>query len=189
MLEYISWQNFLTTVAFLVGTYYLVATIVLYNKEIVNAIKGNKLQNDNGEGNTIDSALSKNDLLGKTQYHTPLKSTTETISLEEISFQSATSKTEEMMPVSTSQKEPIIIGTIADLIQEVKTLAGIIQGNEKEEVVALFKSLLAHYPNLVHTQYQHAINIYIYSTLKEQEGFDLKPQDINTWWNEENALQ
>jgi len=177
MLESISWQNFLTTVALVVSVYYLVSTLLLYNKEILFTFKRNPSQ---VEEDSLE-AVNGSNLLGKVLSENSINSSPAKISTEEISFQFSPAGTQEAF--SPPQSDTLMIGTIADLLQEAKALTEVVHGHSKEEAVALFKSLLARYPYLASTQYQQAISIHICTTLKEQ-GFDLQPNDVDRWWAE-----
>ena len=103
---------------------------------------------------------------------------------EEINVQPSGEAEEPIRQSATNSPETLLIGTIADLLEEIKTVIAGLPPNEKEETVLLFKALLSRYPQLILTRYQEAINFFIYNSLKEKATFDLKPNEIKSWWYE-----
>jgi hypothetical protein len=87
----------------------------------------------------------------------------------------------------TSSQDHLLIGSIADLLQEVKTVSQLIAEckSDKAEGESLFRTLLLRYPNLRSTTYRDAINLYILDAARNQFSFDLSSPEINTWWEEQ----
>jgi hypothetical protein len=107
---------------------------------------------------------------------------------EELQFQSSNESEEIITPVQSNQTDTLLIGTIADLLQEIKALAEVVSISSKEESISFFKSLLQRFSKLRGTHYEDAVNVFIYNSCKEQCGFDLQPNEIKSWWvaEEEN---
>ncbi|QLH32243.1 MAG: hypothetical protein HWD62_07190 [Cyclobacteriaceae bacterium] len=69
MFESISWQEFISTIALLIGGYYVITTLLLYGSEISNIFKQKKLNltNTHERENQTDSNESI-ELMGSVKY-------------------------------------------------------------------------------------------------------------------------
>ena len=69
MLESISWQEFISTIALLIGGYYAITVLLLYSKEITNIFKQKKLNltNTSVRENQTESNESI-ELMGSVRY-------------------------------------------------------------------------------------------------------------------------
>jgi hypothetical protein len=193
MFNSISWQEFLAAIAVVVIGYYVITTLLLYSGEITYIFKQK-------ESKLIDSATQDDqsgsnerndpsDLMGKIKYETEVNVPREkSVASEELQFQSSNESEEVIVPVQSNQTDTLLIGTIADLLQEIKALAEVVSISSKEESVSFFKSLLQRFSKLRGTHYEDAVNVFIYNSCKEQCSFDLQPNEIKSWWivEEEN---
>lgn len=186
MFNSISWQDFLTVMAVAVGSYYAITVLLLYSSEITNIFRQKESKQFSSEAteDQIDS-IESNDLMGKVKYETEVHVPREkNVSSEELQVQSL-NEIEESITTSVSvNSDTLLIGTIADLLQEAKVLAEVVSDSSKEEAVSLFKSLLSRYPQLAATHYREAVSLFIYDSCKQHCEFDLEPKEIKSWWSE-----
>jgi hypothetical protein len=184
MFNSISWQDFLTAIMIVVGGYYAITTLLLYSTEITSIFKQKQPKQITSEvAEDQKDSIESNDLMGKVKYETEVQVPREkSISVEELQVLSSDEHEEAVTTSSANHSDTLIIGTIADLLQEIKALAGVVKDSSKEEAVPLFKSLLSRYPQLAGTNYREAVSVFLYDSCKQQCEFDLEPNEINSWW-------
>jgi len=186
MLESISWQDFFTTLAILVGTYYLVTSLLLYNKELVSLVRKKSLPTTQQELPIKNLSGANQNLMGEIRYNSPMTTKENIVESQELAFKSDNREEEEVI-TKTNSTEALLVGTIADLLQELKTLINIVSHNTMEESSPLFRAILTNYPQLVGSHYQEAISLFIYATTKEQCEFTLELDQIKSWWPSTNT--
>ncbi|MEP2669089.1 MAG: hypothetical protein ABJH04_08845 [Cyclobacteriaceae bacterium] len=184
MFESISWQEYLSTISLLIGGYYLVTTLLLFSSEITNIFKQKQFGTSVGE--TIQYQNESNgtdDLMGKVRYETLQQQNVprqEKVEVEQLAF---TANEVEEEPIEVfDELEDSRKKSIQNITEEVDALTQIISGNNKEEVVSLFQSLLSRYAHFIGTPYQKEINQSIYNSFKAQYEFQIEPGEINLWW-------
>jgi len=108
-----------------------------------------------------------------------------TTGTEELIFSAPQEKEHRSEPEPNQvSEESLIIGTIADLLQEAKTLIQVILEceGEREESISMFRSLFSKYPGLAETKFRTAINMFILDMCKDECAFDLSISEVNSWW-------
>ena len=184
MFDTISWQEFITTVALLAGSYYCVSAIILYRRELSAWLKSGEHQDlvptaHPGTGRREDKDPS-GDLMGKAQPDQWLNAN-ENVELSEageLRFGPSTREQE-------TSENAMILGTVSDLLQEIRSLVEAVAGSNggREEFVSMFRSLLERYPQLNGTSYKDTINVFICDTCKEHSPFELELKEIRSWWS------
>jgi hypothetical protein len=190
MFNSISWQDFLIVIVVAISSYYIITSLLLYSGEITHIFKQKESkQIDSSTQDDQNSSNEPNDLMGKIKYETEVNvPRKKSVTSEELQFQSSNESEEVIVPVQSNQTDTLLIGTIADLLQEIKALTEVVSTSNKEESVSFFKSLLQRFSKLKGTHYEDAVNMFIYNSCKEQCSFDLQPNEIKSWWiaEEEN---
>ena len=189
MFESISWQQFLSAVVLIGGGYYVITTLLLYGSEITTIFKQKERKQSASEINDDQNDSNESiDLMGKIKYDTEVNVPHENlITTEEIQVQTTNEDEEVVVGSPSDQADALIIVTIADLLEEIKTLADVLKDSSKEEAVLFFKAILSCYPQLIGTNYQEALSLFIYDSCKEHCQFDLTPNEIKSWWTEEEG--
>jgi hypothetical protein len=192
MFNSISWQDFLIVIVVAISSYYIITTLLLYSGEITHIFK--QKESKQIDSTTQDDQNGSNerndpsDLMGKIKYETEVNVPREkSVASEELQFQSSNESEEIIEPTQSNQSDTLIIGTIADLLQEIKALAEVVSTSSKEESVSFFKSILQRFSKLRGTHYEDAVNVFIYNSCKEQCSFDLQPNEIKSWWIAEES--
>ena len=165
---------------------------MLYSGEITHIFKQKKSKQIDSttqdDQNGSNERNDPSDLMGKIKYETEVNVPREkSVTSEELQFQSSNESEEVIVPVQSNQTDTLLIGTIADLLQEIKALTEVVSTSNKEESVSFFKSLLQRFSKLKGTHYEDAVNVFIYNSYKEQCSFDLQPNEIKSWWVEEES--
>lgn len=193
MFNAITWEAFLTTVILLVGGYYFITTFLLYHKEITQWVKSRAARSPETSSSApevIEESTDNKGILGKInsdgQSITPR---TSTISAEDLSFGASEEEVAEIVKPVTAlrpQSDHLIIGSVADLLQEIKTLIQLITeyNSDKAESASLFRTLLLRYPHVKSTEYKDAISLYICQAAT-QFSFTLDLQEASNWWEDE----
>jgi len=189
MFNSISWQDFLIVIVVAISSYYIITSLLLYSGEITHIFKQKESKQIDSDAHDDQSGSNEpNDLMGKIKYETEVNVPREkSVTSEELQFQASNESEEVIVPVQSNQTDTLLIGTIADLLQEIKALAEVVSTSSKEESVSFFKSLLQRFSKLRGTHYEDAVNMFIYNSCKEQCSFDLQPNEIKSWWIAEES--
>ena len=192
MFNSISWQDFLIVIVVAISSYYIITSLLLYSGEITHIFKQKESKqidpDAHDDQNGSNERNDPSDLMGKIKYETEVNVPREkSVASEELQFQSSNESEEIITPVQSNQTDTLLIGTIADLLQEIKALAEVVSISSKEESISFFKSLLQRFSKLSGTHYEDAVNMFIYNSCKEQCSFDLQPNEIKSWWIAEES--
>lgn len=185
MFSSISWQEFFIVIAFSVLAYYCLTALLLFRTDIVSLLRGQV----SGSMRKDDLSLSDSgsEVMGSIQPDE-----------EPVSLRISTNTSQEIQVLSDGDPETLtevrqspgvesgamLIGSVADLLQEVKTLVELIAEykSPKEEALSLFQTLLLRYPHLRESIYQEPVNLYIYENSKSRFPFSLELDEIRRWW-------
>lgn len=171
MLQSISWSDFFTAVAVLVTLYYLFSVAVFYQKDFVHYLKnrGKSSQSDS------DTTSMSDNIMGAThsEQHVPRE---ERIAPEDVQIISKRDDSEQ------TDSDSLLVGTVSDLLQEIRLLNENIQLQTKDELVPVFRELLAKYPKLINTQYQEAINLFIVNASQESGKWEFDSVEVESLW-------
>lgn len=184
MFNSISWQEFFQTVIVAVGSYYAISILLLYSRDITQKIQAFKTRSVKTEPQSRATGL--NNLMGAIKNEQPsetISSNQKVVSSTEISISENASDT-----AAKYLEDALLIGTVSDLLQEVKVIADMITestGN-KEDAASAFQSLLKNYLHLSSTKYQEAIDLVIYDHCKNQCALQVEMSDIRSWWPQES---
>ena len=183
MLNSISWQEFFQTVLVAVGGYYAISILLLYSKDITQKIQALKTRSVKTESQSRATAL--NDLMGAIKNEQPseaILSNQKVVSSAEISISENASDT-----AAKYLEDALLIATVSDLLQEIKTIADMIAESKgtKQDAASAFQSLLKNYLHLSATKYQEAIDLVIYDHCKNQCTLQVEMSEIKSWWPQE----
>jgi len=187
MFTSITWEIFFTAILLIVGGYYSITALLLYHKEIVQWFKFRSQQSTvTTPEREPESSPSVGIMGGINQGNTsaPLKTS---VNIEEVAIAASDDEPEIIHSPTLQVKDDLLIGSVADLLQEIKTLVQLVAEykSDKSETQSLFHALLVRYPHLRDTTYQEAIGLYICDAAKGQFSFDVSPKEVSAWWNEE----
>ncbi|MBX2894710.1 MAG: hypothetical protein KF763_04665 [Cyclobacteriaceae bacterium] len=177
MFNTISWEQFLTTTALIIGGYYLVTSVFFYHREIFGWLTSkSKPQLPAPEREPATN------LMGRVQPEPVRPVRKQTVEADQIQFASGTPD-EESEAAATDTK--MVTGSVTDLLGEIKILGEMIVENKSplEEGIALFKSLLEHYPIVRDSPFREAVTIVVHTTCKETCRYELELTEVKTWWN------
>lgn len=188
MFSSITWEIFLTTVLAVVSCYYGITTLLLYHQEIIQYVKTRGQQHPVSPQPT-KVAASSHSVMGSIQEESSRELRSTISPAEEISVASDDDQPETVTSpeVVSWTRDNLLIGSVADLLQEVKTLSQLMAEceSDKAEGESLFKTLLLRYPHLRGTIYRDAVNLFIIDAARNHFVFDLSLSEINSWWEEE----
>ena len=184
MLNSISWQEFFQTVIVAVGGYYAISILLLYSKDITQKIQAFKTRSVKTEPQSRATDLIN--LMGAIKNEQPseaISSNQKVVSSAEISISENASNT-----AAKYLEDASLIGTVSDLLQEIKVIADMIAESEgnKEDAASAFQALLKNYLHLSATKYQDAIDLVIYDHCKNQCALQVEMSEIKSWWAKES---
>lgn len=186
MFESISWQEFFTTIALLLGGYYAIMVLLLFSSEITSFFRS-KPQGTSKPVKQHSESTTPSNLMGGVRVE---RSTLQELPREEVSA------SEELQITSQEAEESI---SAVDLVEEslqhdfssmsieIQLLVEISSQSTKEECVALFKTLLSNYPQFIGTPFQQQITQLIYDSCKEVNNYQLDLAEVNLWWLDPEA--
>lgn len=181
MLSSITWQEYIIAITILAGGYYVISLLLLYYREIIHWCKPRitpttKTVQKIPPDHAIMGGVNQDDLSSSIRSNT--------IASEDIAVVTTTNEPETIYIKDIDQRDDIIIGSVADLLEEVKQLLQLIKDGSMgiEESSMLFNALLIRYPQLTGTAYKDAITIYICNAAKNQLSFELQHKQVSDWW-------
>lgn len=185
MLESIAWQEFISTIALLIGGYYVITALLLYSSEISNIFKQKKLNltNTHERENQTDSNESI-DLMGSVKFggrqseNVPREEKSEAESLNVVTAQEPE---EPITEAATSEADEATLKSVSTLLEEINTLTEVVAVGSKAECAELFRTLLSNYPDLLHT-HEPEITSFIYNSCREHCEFQIELSEVKTWW-------
>jgi hypothetical protein len=184
MFSSITWEVFFSTVLLAVGVYYFISTVLLFHKEITGLFKAKSDGPIHREHHGQEEVNETEAIIGAVSHEENwLTHRTSLVDSEDVRM--AETDTHEMPDtIQAPGEQELLNGTIADLMQEIKTLLQLIgeYKSSKEECAELFGALFQKYPLLKDTSYQRAINQHICEENKAQFSFDIQPLDVRSWW-------
>ena len=166
------------TLTVLISAYYVISGILLYSTEIKAFFKGQK-ESESREDRETHRSDDRDEIMGRTRLSDDeTVSRAESFTSEELNF-SELQEAEEPFQTDT---ESLLVGTVSDLLQELKAIAEKISGWNKDEGLPLLREVLRKYPQLIGTQYQDSINLFIMNSCLEQVDWELSPEEVEILW-------
>ena len=188
MFSTITWEVFLTTVTLLAVSYYAITTLLLYRKEIFQHIKTSRNHSQETLSTVNNDQPDSHAIIGSTREQDTL-SRTSSVNAEEVNVgadDEEEPETIKIFNVASAGKDNLLIGSVADLLQEVRTIFQLTTdyASEKAECEALFRTLLLRYPHVRKTAYRQIISEYICEAGAKQFGFPIQLDEVGTWWED-----
>ena len=171
MLNAISWSEFLIAIMLLLGIYYTATAIIYYRTEIGDLLKGRTKLKQIKPADELSE-----DVMGSARFidqHVPRE---ERIATEDIEVVSKEHDTEQ------PDADSLLVGTVSDLLEEIRKLNDRIVSDRKENLIPVFRELLSNYPQLINTQYQEAINLFLMNTCQEHSNWELELHEAESLW-------
>lgn len=186
MLNSISWQEFISTIALLTGGYYVITVLLLYSSEITNIFKQKKLNltNTNVRENQTESNESI-ELMGSVRYGSSQSENVpreEKVEAESLSVVAPQEPEEPITQVVTSEADEALLKSVSTLLEEINTLTEVVAVGSKEECAELFRTLLSNYADLSRTAHEPEITAFIYNSCKEHCEFQIELNEVKSWW-------
>lgn len=188
MFHFISWQLFLTALVLLIVVYYLITSPLLFYKEISQRFK--ERLNPSVKSNTTTEKQSTSqlhdNLMGIVNQTTKISqpATPSTPTPEDFITNGSDDESDyiNLTPIDNE----MLIGSVADLLEEIKQLVIIIAEDRtgKMKSKALFNALFIRYPLLHNTSYSQAINFYLLKEAQDKFTFTLTAEELSSWWTE-----
>jgi FtsZ-interacting cell division protein ZipA len=185
MLNSISWQEFISTTALLIGGYYVITVLLLYSNEISTIFKQKKtkLTNPKVREHQTDSNESI-ELMGAVRFtasHSENVPREEKVEAESLSV-AAAHEPEEPVAVAVSETEEMLLKSVATLLEEINTLKEVVGMGSKDECTELFRTLLSNYADLSQSAHEPEITAFIHNACKAQGQFQIELSEVKSWW-------
>ena len=175
----VTWNLFATAVLSILAVYYAVVLLIFYRSEIAQWIRSRTTTRpsdaklpDIGRGPSIMGRARVDQAVVPTQ-------------AEAHELVIAPDEPETEVKQNITNNEEMLIGSVADLLQEAKILMESIAEDRtgKSESKELFNALFLRYPHLQNTTYSQAICLYICEVARDKIQWDISHQEVFTWWN------
>lgn len=174
MFTSLSWLDFLYPTTILVGTYYVVATILSGIKKLRRNATAHDLHSSTREedaGNLMGAIKPSVVLLQQTSVDT-----------NQVLIASEDNQDQQTEIIAAAGP------TVADLLQEIKTLTQNIldKGSPAGESIPRYKALVQQNSHLADGPFKEAINKFIHDQCTNLCGFDIEISEIRSWWSNSN---
>ncbi len=181
MFNSISWNEFLSAIGLIAGGYYVISTLLLYSTEIKSIFTQRVSDSVNSNDSEQNQSNESNNLLGPVRNDVLKERSEESVASEELRFAPASVSEEPIHTSSLVASNTVMIGAIADLLEEIKTVVADLSEPDPKEVAILFQQLLLGHPELVNTSYQQAITIFIFTSLIDA-SIQIELNEVKSWW-------
>lgn len=183
MFNLISWDTFLTSVAWVVGAYYCISSILLYHGEIRQWIKG--------RGSDLDTGLTPagtDSVMGGVGEEAPIVLRSSTVLASDVTA------TSDMEPEDAVSEVTEVTRTAAfswqeidKLLEEVRVVIHSVSENKcvREECASLMATLLGRYVHLKTTSYRESVAFYVLQLTRESLPYQLSLPEVLSWWDAE----
>ncbi len=184
MFSFISWPLFLTALALLAVGYYLITSILLYHREIKHYLQSLNASSTAPPAENQNHQSLHDNLMGIANDTPSASQYTITVEPSPEDFITTGSNDEADFIRDEPHSSDMIIGSIADLLEEIKKQALVIAENRtgKTETKALFNALFISYPLLHNTPYSQAINFFLLKEAADNFSFELSADELQSWW-------
>lgn len=176
MFESISWKEFISGVAVLGGLYYAVMGLLLYREELQRLFRDGLVSSKDKSGEVI--AEREASFMGGTARPVNRDERFD----EELSFAPDNKTRPGDESDFTVSLDTTLVGTVADLGEDIKKLSSDISHATREQIVDGFRKLLKKYRKLDSTSYRSTINLLIAETITEKSSHAIDSREINSWW-------
>ncbi|MBL0744857.1 hypothetical protein [Chryseolinea lacunae] len=185
MFNSLTWKVFFSAILFASAAYYSITVLLLYSKDLITWAKArfnpapppfsretNSLTNFMGEVNVQQESMAQK---------------VSSVQGEEIAIASADALQESIQQpvqiVESKSNDQLLVGSVADLLEEIKTLVGLVveYNSSQAETAEFFHALFIRYPQLLGTSYQQAISLYLHDAAR-QFSFEVSLSEITAWW-------
>jgi hypothetical protein len=166
MLKSITWQEFFLVIGLLTGLYYAIVLLILsrskradLSEAIIGGVSDSNVMGSINEGDALSHS---------------------SIEPEQISF----AQTPQHDTSPTESVDPLLLGSVSDLLEEAKTLTHFIIENKSstEETNAFLRTLLSKYKHLKDSRYQSPIELYLFNELNNHDDQKLTLNEISALW-------
>jgi hypothetical protein len=173
MFKSISWQDFLTGIAAILGAYYVLSILLLYSRDVYYWLASKGKHADQIGDNFTPTAPK---VMGGIKQDPPKKNE-RSVEAEDLIIGEPVNK-------ENRDDDSLLVGSVSDLLHEIKVLARVIKesGGSKEEGIPMFQSLLSNYPQLVGTKYQESITLFVHQHCSSEAVFEVSLDEIKSWW-------
>lgn len=168
--------------------YYVITALLLYSEEIKFIFSQSQPKVIEVDVNDIQthSNESKN-LMGSVKYETQVNVPHENVvESNEINAQPPKEIEDAMDGVTINTPDVLIAKSVAELLREIKTVITELSQGSREEITSIYRSLLKRYPQLIGTNYQDEISLFIHDSFSANTSHGFTPDEIKSWWNEDN---
>jgi hypothetical protein len=181
----ITWEDFLIATLVLMAAYYCIIGLLFFRKEILFVFQARGRKGIPSTTSTHDIVRHDGSIMGAIQKDTvDTKLRVSEVVASEITIDDSSNEPETIQTVRERTDDALLIGSVADLLHEIKIL--VLQmaerSSESEEVQSLIRVLLQRYPYLAQTTFQHAITVYICEEIKTHLHFQLTTIEVMSWW-------
>ena len=171
MLKSLSWQEFLTGIAGIAAIYYAILGVIYYGDKIKSIFSGRESPVETIPKKT---ARKSHSLIGQIKEEEGIADEADQALISSV----------DLTVSEKSKQDNLLIGTVADVLKELKNLFQTIIDDKmpKAESLQLIGTLIERYNQLKETQYQHSINLFIHENAVDQFGFELTLEEIQSLW-------
>jgi hypothetical protein len=184
MFNSISWQEFLSAISVIVVGYYSITTLLLYSEEIKSIFKQKQRKNiETDAGDDQNDSNESIDLMGSVKYETAVNVPHEkVVESEEINAQPLKEIEDVIDEVIVDTPDVLIARSVGELLREIKTVITELSEGSREEIASIYHSLLQRYSQLVGTNYQEEISLFINDSLTTNTSHSFTLDEIKSWW-------
>lgn len=174
MFQSISWTEYFTASLILGCLYYSLAGLILYREELksffTEGFGGIQKKSDDIEHDGDASFMGG----------TARSAAGEEFADEGLQF--APSSRQSLAETFTVAADTTLVGSVADLGEDIKRLSKNLGGMSHEEVGRNFSNLLNRYKKLRSTSYRSTINLLIAETINEKSTERIDAKEVDEWW-------
>jgi hypothetical protein len=185
MFNSISWSDFFTAAVLVIGSYYTIATLLLYNREIIEFCRSGFKRTVIAP--LVEPRIQRHAVMGEARTNDLelIQERKAERSGREIIIAGDDEEPESISPLGTAAREAL--NTVVEHLQtEIVTVVQLAVecNSDKDETKSLVNALLIRYGDVRDSVLRPSVNQFITDEVNANLPFDVEPEEVDTWWND-----
>ena len=185
MFNSITWTDFLIASIALIGAYYVISVLLLFNREIIDFFRSGFKRS--AVPHPVATSTPRHSVMGepRTDDQALIEERTAELQGEQLIVAGEDEAPEFITPAGEAKLSALKL-TVEELLSEASTVIqlAIDCDSDQQETASLMNALLIRYAGIRDSSLRPTVNQAITDEVNARLPFTVTPEDVDTWWNE-----